>query len=213
MNRLRSFSSARAGVAPLLPVLLFTLLATLLAGCATVAPGPSATREASTSAPRSYAEKIFLDGRLSIRYETNGSEEALHGGFSWAQQPALTTVTLRSPLGQTMAVIRVTPEGAVLQQSGETPRAAADVDALVREALGWPLPISGLQTWLQGFAIDAAGKRFIATPENAEVVTQDGWHIHYASWQDNRPRRIDLERYAPQAGQIRIRIVIDTWQT
>jgi outer membrane lipoprotein LolB len=196
-------------------------LALLLGGCATLQP--PADGEISTVQPtasRQYANTITLSGRLSVRFQRDDREEALHGSFIWAQDTARTNVTLLSPLGQTIAVIDVTPDGATLMQSGQPARSAADVDALVAGTLGWPLPISGLRDWLQGFAIDAAGNRFIASVQSPDVSTRDGWRIRYANWQDdaqpgpqNRPRRIDLERRTMQAGDVSIRIVIDTWQT
>jgi outer membrane lipoprotein LolB len=189
----------------------------LLNGCATVPPhipdGPAQAAE------RRFHESIDIAGRLSVRYQANGKDEALHGNFTWSQTPAQTIVTLLSPLGQTMAVIDVNAEGATLKQAGQQVRGAPDVDALTAETLGWPLPVAGLRDWLQGFTLDRAGKRFIASPSAPEVTSRDGWRIHYASWLDdnasslqNRPRRIDLARNTEQAGDVTLRIVIDTWQ-
>jgi outer membrane lipoprotein LolB len=196
-------------------------LVLLLAGCAGLSPRPTETPQAEQAMrSRSFQDAIDLAGRLSVHYQSAYKDEALHGSFTWAQQPAQTTVTLMSPLGQTLAVIDLTPDGATLTQAGQPPRMAADVDTLTAETLGWPLPISGLRYWLQGFAIDDRGQQFVATPESSDVITRDGWHLHYTSWQDNapstapqRPRRIDLERSTQQAGNVAIRIVIDTWQT
>jgi outer membrane lipoprotein LolB len=189
----------------------------LLSGCASMAPSAGVAPAAQSTSPRPYTDKLDLGGRLSVRYQNNGKEEAMHGSFVWSQNPSQTNVTLLSPLGQTVAVIDVTPDGASLKQGGQQVRTAADVDALVADALGWPLPVSGLRQWLQGFGVDASGQRFTANPEATEVTTRDGWHIHYAAWQDDpasaRPRRIDLERSTAQAGDVSIRIVIDNWQT
>jgi outer membrane lipoprotein LolB len=185
----------------------------MLTACASMAPQSNVT---PTTATRTYQETIDLNGRLSILYQRNGKDEALHGSFVWNQTPAHTEVTLLTPLGQTVANINITPDGASLQQSGDTPpRTAPNVDDLVAGTLGWPLPISGLRTWLQGFGTSSSGKPYVASPQMFEVTTRDGWHIHYASWQDNdstHPRRIDLERQTAQAGNVSIRIVIDTWQ-
>ncbi|HEV2609898.1 MAG TPA: lipoprotein insertase outer membrane protein LolB [Noviherbaspirillum sp.] len=190
------------------------LLALLTAGCASVAPvtGDAGRTDSPAQAPRSYADNIDLTGRISVRYQVNDKEEALHGGFTWTQNRDNTQVTLLSPLGQVIALIEIGRDGATLKQSGQPPRQAADVDALVEATLGWPLPISGLRDWLQGFAIDANGYRFIAQPPAAEVATRDGWRISYNTWQDTRPKRVDLERRTPQAGDVSIRLVIDTWQ-
>ncbi|HEY0846117.1 MAG TPA: lipoprotein insertase outer membrane protein LolB [Noviherbaspirillum sp.] len=202
----------RYASAALLPLLL-TACAALPSGTAPGTPTPADV------AARSIHESIELSGRLSVRYQSNGRDEALHGSFTWKQTPVLTTVTLLSPLGQTIAVIEVGPHGATLAQAGQAIRTAASVDELTANTLGWPLPVSGLKDWLQGFAATADGVPFRATPENAEVTTQDGWHIRFANWLANdatsgalRPRRIDLTRNTEQAGDVSIRIVIDTWQ-
>jgi outer membrane lipoprotein LolB len=195
--------------------------ALLLAGCASLST-PSAPDEVSRAAQqavqRPYHDIIELGGRLSVRYQQNGSDQAIHGSFNWSQSPERTMVAMLSPLGQTIATIDVTPSQSTLVQAGQPPRTATDVDALAANALGWPLPVSGLREWLQGFALDAAGQRFIASPYSSmnSITTQDGWRIHYASWQNEAaqtyPKRIDLQRSTAQAGDVSIRIVIDNWQ-
>jgi outer membrane lipoprotein LolB len=170
-------------------------------------------------ATRAYRQAIDIAGRLSLRYQGNNKQEALHGSFNWVQGPQETTVTLLSPLGQTLAVITDNASGATLTQSGQPVRTAADVDALTANTLGWPLPIAGLRNWLQGFATDRNGARFVAMPAASEVQTQDGWQIQYSAWTEPDgasgqplPRRIDLSRSTAQAGDISLRIVIDSWQ-
>lgn len=193
-------------------VALCVALPLLLSACASLTPSPGVP---TTASARSYTETVELGGRLSVRYQNNDREEAMHGSFLWSQKPAHTNVTLLSPLGQTLAVIDMTPVGAKLTQGGQPARVATDVDALVADTLGWPLPISGLRGWLQGFAVDASGKPFTANSQATEVATRDGWRIRYPAWQEdaeqNRPRRIDLERSTAQAGDVSIRIVIDNW--
>jgi outer membrane lipoprotein LolB len=233
---MRPIMSTAASLFAALHPLRIATLTLALTGCASIAPPPAAPVQGAPtpSAPesrqatpvRTYRDTIDLDGRLSVRYQRNGREEALHGSFTWAQTAHQATVTLLSPLGQTLATIEVTPGHSSLTQTGRPLRVAADVDALAADALGWPLPVAGLRGWLQGFAIDGSGHRVIATPSTTAttVATPDGWRIHYASWQNddpaagdpaaarNHPKRIDLERSTAQAGDVSIRIVIDSWQ-
>lgn len=193
----------------------------LLAACAGLPP-PAVQKETGTQqgAPaRPFHEAIDLGGRLSVRYQRDNRDEALHGSFTWHQTAAGTTVTLLSPLGQTLAIIAATPAGATLMQSNQPTRTAADVDTLTAQTLGWPLPVAGLRDWLQGFVVDRSGKRVVTTPQAPDVSTIDGWQIRYENWVGGespsspvRPRRIDLSRYTAQAGEVFIRIVIDTWQ-
>ncbi len=201
-------------------VLALMLSAILLAGCAGIAPqsddvGSEAVQSASV---RVYRDAIDLDGRLSVQYQRNGEDESIHGSFTWQQSAQRSTVAILSPLGQILATIDVEPGNATLTQSGHAPRSAPDVDELAAQALGWPLPVSGLRTWLQGFAVDANGKPFAATPADTRVTTGDSWRIQYVTWDESdpahiHPKRIDLERQTEQAGKVAIRIVIDRWQT
>ena len=194
-----------------------TLLALpfLAAGCAGIATAPQAP--ASAGVIRNYRQAIDITGRMSVRYQQYGRDEALHGSFTWQQRPGKTQVTLSSPLGQTIAQIAILPDGATLTQSGKPPVAAADADALTAEALGWPLPVSGLRDWLQGHVTERSGRKRVATPqdENTDIVSADGWRIRYAAWDTSaapRPRRIDLSRSTEQAGEVALRLVIDTYE-
>ncbi len=183
-----------------------------LAGCATT---PSTPMSNAVVAP--YADTIDLDGRLSVNYVRDGKQESISGKFAWRQHGARTDVTLSSPVGQTIATIAVAPGEAVLKQGNNPPRSAPDVDALSMQALGWPLPVSGLRDWLQGYAVAADGKRFAASPAQPKVTTRDGWQLDFVSWQQGgatpKPLRIDARRGAGGADgaieRIEIRIVID----
>lgn len=195
-------------------------LVMLAAGCATVAP-PENT-DNGPAIERRYNDAIDLSGRLSIRYEQDGRDQAVHGSFTWNQSARHIVLSLLSPLGQTLATIDIKPGIAVLTQSGKAPLSAADVDVLTEQALGWPLPVSGLRDWLQGFGRSADGKPFVAQPsrDTVRLTTRDGWNLSYGEWQDeaantakNHPKRIDLARETKQAGPVSIRIVIDNWQS
>lgn len=193
-----------------------TLLAlSVLAGCAGIDTTPQTP--ASAGIFRNYQQAIDIAGRMSVRYQQYGRDEALHGSFEWQQRPGKTQLTLSSPLGQTLAQIAILPDGATLTQSGQPPLAAANADALTAQALGWPLPVSGLREWLQGNVTDSTGKKRVATQqdENTDIVTADGWRIRYAAWDNSaapRPRRIDLTRTTAQAGEVALRLVIDTYE-
>lgn len=201
---------------PLFPLLLG---AALLGGCASVTAPPAPASLPAAVAARPYHESIAIDGRLSVRYQQDGRDQALHGGFEWRQSPGRVAVALRSPLGQTLATITVTPDEATLVRAGELPRRAADADALAASALGWPLPVAGLRDWLQGFAVTADGGRFVAAPDQtSSVVTRDGWRLTYDDWRQDdpaapsHPHRLDASRTTEQAGEVALRIVIDRWQ-
>jgi len=186
-----------------------TLLAFVaaLAGCAT------STANLSTASVGDYRDTIDLSGKLSVNYQKDGRQESITGNFNWEQRPGAIDVALMSPLGQTVATINVTPTAATLVQGGQE-RTASDIDSLTQETLGWPLPVSGLRDWLQGYALDAQGQRFRASPANYSVTTKDGWRLRFVEWQDASapqpvPRLIQAERSASgDITDLAIRIVV-----
>jgi outer membrane lipoprotein LolB len=186
--------------------------AAALAGCATTANVPLANPTAQVGA---YRDTIDLNGRLAATYEKDGQPQSINGNFTWTQRPGRVDVALFSPLGQTVAEITVTPGTATLKQSGREPREEKDIDTLTAKSLGWTLPVSGLRDWLQGYAVDASGKRFAASPAHDSVVTNDGWRLRFVEWQNGpggapMPRRIDAQRSTTAVGDaLTIRIVID----
>jgi outer membrane lipoprotein LolB len=185
-----------------------------LAACAGIPPAAPTMPEAGVT--RAYQQSVDINGRMSVRYQLNGRDEALHGSFEWRQRPDNTQLTLLSPLGQTLAHIMVTPDGATLTQAGQPPLSAADADALASQALGWPLPVAGLRDWLQGMVTVPGGKRVALAPGNdGDIVSADGWRLRFPAWEDGapaRPRRIDLARSTEQAGDVALRLVIDSFQ-
>jgi len=202
----------------LLPALaLTTVLAAVLAGCAT--SGPSLPLPNANVPVAAYRDTIDLSGKLSVTYQKDGQPQRLNGAYSWTQRPGTIDVELFGPLHQTQAVLHVTPQAATLTLNDGKTRSAADIDTLTAQTLGWTLPVSGLRDWLQGHATDAQGKPFSASPANSNVVTKDGWRLRFAEWQGGKaadgtpvpmPRRINAERSATAASdELSITVFID----
>ena len=189
------------------------VLAAALAGCATTATQTTGAGAVQASAP--YRDTVELTGRLQVTYQKDGQPNSMNGGFEWSQRPGQVDVAFLNPLKQTVATISVTPQQATLTEAGRAPRSAGDIDALTRQALGWSLPVSGLRDWLQGYATDAAGKRFAASPANNTVFTQDGWNLRFVSWQAGQggaqvPKNIVAQRSATAASdELAIQIILD----
>lgn len=167
----------------------------------------------TTNAARNYQQQIQISGRINIQYQRADKPQNLPGGFEWEQDGNNIRINLLSPLGQTLARITQNSQGAMLEQEGKETRQANDLDQLLLDTLGWPLPVAGLRDWLQGF-VAADGKTITALLPRDQTLETQGWKLRYASWHENPsfPKRIDLQRYTEQAGEVSIRIVVDEWK-
>jgi outer membrane lipoprotein LolB len=198
-------------------------LSLLLSACATPFVPRSDISGSNKQVPtadeqtRSYREQITLSGRIHVLYQQNDKAQSLPGSFEWTQEYGKLQINLLNPLGQTIASITQDAHGAHLQQANQTMRSAANLDDLLDEALGWPLPVAGLKDWLQGYHRTSGTQRSALAAQDNLTLLADGWQLRYVSWIEEaghlRPKRLDLQRYTPQAGEVSLKIIIDQWST
>ena len=166
---------------------------------------------------------IAKAGRLSVT--TYGPDQQTvvdrqTGGFELLTNQQRTTYAILSPLGQTIANIRLTEQEATIttanQQRFIAQGAGAD-QRVTREALGWPLPLSGLAMVLSS-ELHSEGKTWNLA---------NGWQAETLESVANKPKKlrlswsysanIDSERLFteqtktsfPELGRIAVLIVIN----
>lgn len=124
----------------LLYSLLFAIF--LVAGCAHkqgVAGINNTQNEVKTS---------FWAGRISLQIQSEPIQ-AFFAGFELRGQPDNGELTLTSPLGSILGIMRWSPGEATLIQGGNT-RRFASTDELLAQATGAAVPVSALFDWLAG---------------------------------------------------------------
>ena len=161
---------------------------------------------------RSVAFRLI--GRVSIR----GGKDSFSGGVQWRHADTSDEILLLSPLGQAAAQIQRNHEGVYLKTSEQETFYAFDVETLTERVLGWRLPLSGLQYWVQSMNSPATVAEVDKDIEGTIVaMRQDGWEISYLSHfpvpgtqikqaQTARPKLLMLKRPGLQ-----IKLVVDSW--
>lgn len=173
--------------------------AALLSACAGVPTVGPALRE------RAPDEPFAVEGRLSARH----GADAVSGRFSWVHANDRDTITLDTPLGQTLARLSGSEGDARIELADGTVHFAGDWEGLTQQTLGVPLPVWGLAWWLRGvphprtaatIEPDAAGRPV--------VVRQEGWEIvyTYSDSEARRPARVQLVW-----PDVEVRVAIDRW--
>lgn len=172
----------------------FTVLAILLgwlAGCALPPLAPPA--------PTSFA----CNGRFSVRYqEVKGVHSRtcnIYGHFAWRDDGKAVTLRLLSPLGQTLAMVQLSALGAVLELPNRPTQVADNADELMKTALGFSLPVTGLRNWLR-------------VPEGWErpvQIRQDGWTIDYLSYTEAPVVRVQRMNLTRDDSSIEVKLVLD----
>ncbi|MDX5363720.1 MAG: lipoprotein insertase outer membrane protein LolB [Pseudazoarcus pumilus] len=173
----------------------------LLAGCAVQAP-----RESVAPAERSRAAAFDLEGRLAA----SDGQRAANGRLRWAHRPQGDEWVVLSPLGQVVAHVIGTPDGAMLRTADGERLFAPDTATLLPHVLGVNAPADHLADWIQ--AIPAEGARILDTDAIGRPtrISDSGWIIDYAEYLNDSPQS-PPRRVNAQWGEARLRIVVDTW--
>jgi outer membrane lipoprotein LolB len=121
------------------------LIAALLGtGCAT-APAPAAKDNAQGP----------WSGRLALRLDSS-PPQSFTAAFELKGHAQSGELALRTPLGNTAALLSWTP-GKATVRSGSDLQEFDSLDALATHATGTPIPIAALFDWLAGVPTQAAG--------------------------------------------------------
>lgn len=125
-------------------------------------------------------------GRISLQIESE-PPQAFFAGFSLNGQAQKGDLTLTSPIGSTLGVMRWSPDEALLE-SGNSIKRFTSIDALLRDTTGAAVPVAALFDWLDG-----------------KNTTLDGWT---ADLSQRDAKKISAKRTNP-APQANLRIVLD----
>lgn len=116
------------------------LIATILiAGC---------TRPISEIAPNSFRNE-FWTGRISLNVKSE-PEQSFSAGFELKGRSDRGELTLISPLGNVLGILRWAPGEAELDSGNRNIQRFDSVDALMAQATGAAVPLAALFAWVKG---------------------------------------------------------------
>ena len=142
-------------------------------------------------APRATAQdglkNEFWTGRISLQVRSEPAQ-SFSASFDLKGSSERGELTLVSPLGNVLGVLRWSPGEAVLDSGSGKVQRFASVDELMAQATGAAVPLGALFAWLRG--------------ENAAA---SGWSADLSRYQDGR---ISAKRSQP-APQADLRVVLD----
>ncbi|WP_074576610.1 outer membrane lipoprotein LolB [Polaromonas sp. JS666] len=153
------------------------LTALVLAGCAQM---PRATAQDGL-------KNEFWTGRISLQVQSE-PVQSFSASFELRGGPERGELSLTSPLGNVLGVLRWAPGEALLDSGNGKVQRFASVDELMAQATGAAVPLGALFAWLRG--------------DNAAA---SGWSADLSRYQDGR---ISAKRSQP-APQADLRVVLD----
>ena len=101
------------------------------------------------------ASTTFWAGRIGLQVQSE-PPQAFFAGFELRGQASSGELTLISPLGSILGIMRWSPTEAVLEQGSST-RRFASTDELLAQVTGAAVPISALFDWMAGIDTPTPG--------------------------------------------------------
>ena len=180
----------------------------------TRAPAPVDPAEAQRGdAQRRSLADWSLSGRVAV---SNGRQGGGSGRIDWKQHGGRYEISLAAPITRQSWRLAGDARHARLEGIEGGPREGEDVEALLRAATGWDIPVRAMVDWVRGIPapeadFGAAGVALGAGSLPASIE-QAGWRIDYRDWyaagagQPALPRRMEAQR-----GEAKVRLVVDDW--
>ncbi len=124
-----------------------SLIATfLIAGCA----------RTSGATTQKHLQNELWTGRISLQVQSEPAQ-SFSAGFELRGKLEQGDLTLISPLGSVLGVMRWSPQEAVLDSGNQKIQRFASADDLMAQATGAALPLSALFSWLKGDSVSISG--------------------------------------------------------
>jgi len=187
------------------------ILAGILCGCTSQISQTQATDYHPSWQTRQRQLRKITNWQLRGYMTMQSPQENLTAFLNWKQQAKNYAIYLSGPLGIGTVHIYGQPGKFILQTAKGKKFVARTPEQLVRQQLGWKLPISSLYYWIRGIPvprIHAIG--YFDDCHRLTELDQQGWKIYYQNY--IRTANLDL----PSAiilcyPNINVKIVINRW--
>jgi outer membrane lipoprotein LolB len=141
---------------------------------------------------------------------SNGSDGG-SGELQWRQDGANYSFTVRAPVTGKTWKLSGDATHAVLEGVDPQPNTDSDPQRLLRERVGWDVPLNDLAAWVRGARAHGAP----ATVQYDELnrpalIEQSGWKIEYRDWFGDRDPALPRKVFASR-GTARVRVAISQW--
>ncbi len=158
---------------------IFALLTLFISGCGalTQAPVLPTLPDWESHAGQARAvENWQIIGKIAIR-ENN---EYNSGSLNWTQQAQHYQIHIAGPLGQGAISIEGNPLLTRLNISGEGSYVTQDPERMLREQIGWTIPLDNLNYWIRGLpAPSSPHRKTLDDHHRLRELFQDDWQVRY----------------------------------
>lgn len=187
------------------------LLAVLLAGCVSV-PQRAVDDGAALRAQIAREALIGADpdwqfvGRIAVSADGHGGS----GRIDWRQSGEDLSIQLSAPVTRRSWRLSRVDGWARLDGLDEGPLQGDDAAQMLRQRVGWDVPLAQMSWWVRGLRARGAAQVNFAANALPTSIEQDGWSVQYRDWTTVAGQPMPARLFA-RRGDASVRLVIDRW--
>ena len=186
------------------------VVALALAACAPVRMHETPVAQAAQQA-RETQLRARTRWTISAHIGVSNGRDGGSGDLVWAQAGDRYDFTVHAPVTGRTWKLSGDAHTAVLE--GVDPEADRDSDPerLLRERLGWDVPLASLSSWVRGMRAPGLSKVEYDAQNLPALIDQAGWKVEYRDWLADRDPPLPRKLFATR-GNAKVRVVIDSWK-
>ena len=149
-----------------------------------------------------------LAGKISL----DDGDQGGSGKLKWDVGPGQSELDFHGAMGRGAWRLKMGPEGAQLKLADGTEQTAADVNDLIREHIGWPVPLDALQWWARGLAAPGIIENEQFGSEGLLVsLRQFGWNVDFNRYDSVEDIELPVRLKATR-NNYRVKLAISRWR-
>lgn len=190
---------------------LLILLLTLNA-CTGVAVKDANLVDKATYQDRTDKLAAMVEWGLTGKISLDDGDQGGSGKLQWDVGPGQSELGFHGAMGRGAWHLEMGPEGARLKMADGTEQTADDVNDLIREYVGWPVPLGALQWWARGLAAPGLIDNEQFGPEGLLVsLRQFGWNVDFSRYDSVGDIELPVRLKATR-DNYRVKLAISSWR-
>jgi len=149
-----------------------------------------------------------LVGKISVDDGDDGGS----GRLQWSVEPGHSELDFHGAMGRGAWHLQIGQDGVLLKMADGTQQAADDVNDLIQDRMGWPIPLDALQWWVRGLVAPGVVENETYGSEGLLTsLRQFGWDVDFKRYASVDGVELPVRLNATN-DNYRVKLAISRWR-
>jgi outer membrane lipoprotein LolB len=186
------------------------VVAIALGACAPVRVRETPAAQAAQQA-REAQLKARTNWTVTAHIGVSNGNDGGSGDLVWTQSGDRYDFTVHAPVTGRTWKLSGDASGATLEGVDAQADRDSDPERLLRDRLGWDVPLANLSAWVRGMRAAGSSRVEYDARNLPALIEQSGWKVEYRDWLVDRDPPLPRKLFASR-GNARVRVAIESWK-